>query len=65
MLVFMVAYLLLCLGDQVLRKQGNHMEGCSSDGTSGILFYIYFQIVHIAVSASKREVGHIDENTLR
>ena len=49
----------------MVQEQGTHMEGCSSEGTEGILFYASFQIVHIAVPASKYEVGHIDENSLR
>ena len=56
--ILMMVYLLLFLGDQMLWKQGTHMEGCSSEG---ILFYAGFHVVHTAVPVSKCEVGHIDE----
>ena len=62
--VLMMAYL-LCLGDQVVREKGIHMEGCSCEGTEEILPNVGFQVVHITVPASQCQVGHIDENTLR
>ena len=33
----------------MVQEQGTHVEGCSSEGTEGILFYAGFKVVHIAV----------------
>ena len=46
MFVLMIAYLLLCPEDQMVRKQGTRMEGHSSEDTEGILFNASFQVVY-------------------